>query len=790
MPNDAQYAIETQQRSLFDRDLRPHADVGDVYGKVMANIEFLERSEMVSRDNEWNVPLNDFQTEMIDRYGLSGTKLPGLLYNRATTKQRMLCAIFATPQDVRGIDRLTLTEQLEALKAGKLAVVTEADYNYILSQAAIVEGSETDESGLPLSREGQQAYGRMRDAQANVEPASLSDKLGAWRYMNLLSSPVTTIKNLSGNLLMQQADRISKNRLTEFVDKLAQKKTGTRTIARVTREEAQAGTEAAIQRGRDAFDDYFVAGTSTSRSRNYDVGGDGRVFQSPALELGRNLINFCMDAGDQVFMEKAIVEEMGALERIRAKIRDEETGEMREMSEGERYQEAYARAAQRFYHDDNAMSRVMNGVYNVPIVGKVARVLIPFVKTPSNVALRMFDYSPLGLAKSIFYDGLYEMNANKGADGVGVGFDQEKFVMGVGRGMTGTGVTLAGILLYGAGLIRFGREEEENDRRRGVLGTLGEPYSLYVQIGETKHELAFTLPVTAGLSIGAGIASKLENGDEAMNIVTGILGEQFNQIFDNTYLSSLNDIFRGYDDGAGIAERLVGTTVKSYAQQMFSPSILRAIAKATDPYQRDTQSANSFRQAMAETVVQNWPGLRQTLPIKTDLTGEPMTQHKAYGPGGAWESAVIHFVDSLLTPTATYSDKDDAALCELLDLSYRTGETSFLPTQLASKNELKVTKTLAQKMGDEMGGYTLMLTDEERREANRMYGDILFNGTRGIRYPGPSGEGYEPITGLRGLMESGGWERMSDAERIKAIEETAKTVKELVIVQAVSWAEE
>ena len=221
--------VMQEQPDVTQTEIRDPAeyDAKEVTRRVIANIEAMQADD-VNADNEWGVMMNQFQRDKIDEFRLHGVTLPGLNYNRATVKQRMLCAILATPQDRVGPNGDTLTQQLKDLEAGKLAVVTEADYNYILSQAAIVEGSAVDEVGVPLAREGEQAFGRMKDAQANIQPVSLAEKTSAWRYISLLSSPVTTIKNIDGNLLIQEAERIS-TMGAAWIDKMVAKKTGMRT---------------------------------------------------------------------------------------------------------------------------------------------------------------------------------------------------------------------------------------------------------------------------------------------------------------------------------------------------------------------------------------------------------------------------------------------------------------------------------------------------------------------------------------------------------------------------------
>ena len=224
----------------------PHkrANVGETIRKVLANISALNEQEDISYDNPWKVGLNPFQRKQIAKYGLENVKLPGINYSRATIEQRMLCAIMATPKNDRGKGLMTLTEQLKELdkarknliSGGRLAIVTNADLAYVLAQGAIVEASETDDEGIPFLREGKQAYARMLDAQANIQPVPIGEKAEAWRFISMLSAPATTIKNVTGNEIAKDADRVATASVV-WLDKMIAKKTGTRMIGNTTRAE-------------------------------------------------------------------------------------------------------------------------------------------------------------------------------------------------------------------------------------------------------------------------------------------------------------------------------------------------------------------------------------------------------------------------------------------------------------------------------------------------------------------------------------------------------------------------
>lgn len=763
----------------------------EVVQRITQAIDAMQDADY-STDNRWGLPINSFQHEKIRGFHLENVDLPGLGYNRATREQRMLCAILASQTDDRGAGRQTLTQQLKDLKNGRLAVVTDADINYILSQAAIVEAcDEVDSNGVPLDPEGRTAYARMLEAQGNTLPVSAAEKLRAWQYMNMLSAPITTIKNVGGNQIMDTVEEAGTALFGQWIDRAVAKVTGTRTVAAATSEERAAGRQARQKGFRDAYNDAFVAKTNTSRERKYEVNGQSRVFQHEGLENTRTFISFLMEGTDRMMIEKTVTQEMAALERIGAKIRDEESGEMRAMTRAEIQEEAEKRAYERFFHSQNFLSRTIANAMNEKGLGTIARIVIPFVKTPSNVALRAFDYSPLGLAKAAIYDGLIMMNVNKEENGVGVGFDQYRFVTGMTRGLTGTAVTAIGYALAQAGVLKLGYGDEDNEKRRNALKSMGTPYGSYIDFMGTMHEISWSIPTMAGLEIGLRIWELEKTGElDTFSLFNAIASSSVNQLVDNSYLQTLNRILSGYGTFWDKFGNAMGETAKSFLQMTFVPSSLRATAKMLDPYVRDTSSDNPVVAAINKTIIQNWPGLRQLLPVKYDVTGDAMRQNKAYQEGGKWENAVMSFVDSMLTPTATYSQKDDDALLGLLDLSYRTGETSFLPeAERITNNRITISQALGKSLTGEKKGFVIELTEAESKQLNQLYSSILFGGTGTTKYRKPGSISYYSIQGLRALMDSPQWAKMDDEERIKAVSTMKDECKELIYTLAYSMIE-
>lgn len=760
---------------------KPAQIVEDIYDKAdrtYADLSTLPQD--VSRDNPWNLPLNPAQMALIRQYGLMGEKLPGASYSRASQTQRMLAAIISTPNNVRGDGLLTLCQQLEAMKQG-LAVVTEADLSYIAGQASEVLAQGVTDAGTPATVEGRIAMMRMYDTQANTVPATAGQKFTAIRYDNMLSAPATWVRNVASNVLVAPLEKAS-TWLASAADAAVAKRTGTRTTAYTTKEERAAGRDAAVQEVVNTVRDYFVTHADTSHGRKYDKGNRGRTFQNAWLDAYDNIVGFAMQIGDRPFYEACYAEELAVIKRLGMK-KQEMDGEgrtyMRDMTAEEMHDEATMRALERVFQEDSA---VVNWLNRAPEeVGFFLKTIIPFAKTPTNIARRMLQYSPVGLTKSILWDGLAKGMRNNGKD-----FDQRKFVMGVGRGLTGTGMIAAGAILGAMGAMHFGRGDEEDARLRAMRTAEGEPYGMYLRMGDMDIEIDWALPSAAPLILGASMAQRMQDGETGLTLGLGMLADMGDELFNNSFLSALNDVFRGYEDTTGLATRFAQTMTENLLNQTLSPSFIRAIAKATDPYVRDTTDDSLVWSVLKQNVIQYWPGLRQMLPIKTDITGDKVLQSGYYSWGKEHQNAVLHFMNTFLTPTMPIGEKNDAAILELVDLSYRSGETSFLPGYLVtSGGKLRINKKEADTWNLGKQAIELNLNAEETRRANELYGNILFNGTQGVKYPKAKYGNYaaNEVEGLRAMMESRDWERMTDEERIKAVKDAQAMAKEIVAVQ-------
>ena len=500
--------------------------------------------EETTTNNRWKIPLANWQMELIKRYNLQGENICGDDYSQATTRQRMLAATLGATSNARTFagaggneyGLLTLIQQLEFMNHG-YAVTTEQDIYYttdLMQQFMAVQGNTEQDD--PNSYKAAVALGRLYDAQANVIPATVGEKFSSWRYNNMLSSPKTWSKNVWANVVKMPMESVSKV-LMVGLDKIVSLKTGDRTEGFSTAsEEAKSWLEAGDAISK-VITDALIFKTDTSHGRKYqDSKAPVRTWQDTNLiskyaDVCGKIISTVMSAGDAGFYAKELYKQEAILKRLNTMSKTKRTDE-------EIHAEAIQRALAKVFQQDNAVADMLLKVRNSSAAAELlVSSLIPFIQTPTNVAMDIISYSPIGLGYSVFKEGIY--NAAHDAmlksgmihakdselvDGKltpdSFKFSQKAFVEGVARGLTGTGIAAMGMAMMSAGLLRFGRDnDKDKQRQRNVEKSLNRPYGLYIQIGDHEYEIDWAGSFGTSLAIGASVYNELQKDDHTLGDV-------------------------------------------------------------------------------------------------------------------------------------------------------------------------------------------------------------------------------------------------------------------------------
>lgn len=712
--------VDTTARQVADeiRDMQN----GDEVTRLLAQPEFT----IDSTNNRWGIPINEQQQALIDRYGLNRVRRPGVFYNRATTQQRMLEAILATPNPLELTGNgLNLIQRLEYLQAGE-AVVTNADLDYIGMHLAAFAASDTDTQN---SREGDLHLSRAYEAYGNITPATGREKARTWRYTSMLLSLPSAARNVIGNALQNTINATSHGIAVEL-DRIASLATGERTMAHLSLQDRVEGWQRFTEETQNTFRDFFTDRSITKTGEDrYNLNQRGRVFQNQPMESMRLIEGYLMSVGDRNFWRKAYVNSMAEQQRVAAQNGVELD-----------YDEAVTRATNEAnyatFSEDSAVRDALGMLKQVPVVGEVLDFVMPFTGVPTNIVKRMWQYSPAGLASSAV------RHAWRGLSGQD--FNQLDFVNSMSRGLTGTALFAVGMALGSLGYIKLGTGEEDDQKVYGIESAQGKQYAPYIKVGDEYISLSAFAPAVTPFIMGATANELFSEDTEFWNALYNAAISGFDQILDASYMSNLKDIFGGY----GSVSENIGHTVLSSAISQNIPSVVSQLAIALDPYVRDTKEKNSLMEILNAGLIQKIPGLRETLPEKVDVAGRSVES----------KEGLRNFFDPLTTSNAI----DDPALNELMRLYDTHGSSAGFPSDALSGRKNTLTGVLGEVEG------------EDKETYRKRYGELWRLGGTTFDEDG----NRVTLTGVTDLIETTAYKAMTDKEKMEAISgivEAAKT---------------
>ena len=231
-------------------------------------------------------------------------------------------------------------------------------------------------------------------------PAKIKDKWNAWRYLSMLGNPRTHIRNIIGNAVFWPAVRI-KGYIAAAIEK------GT-----VKPEERTSSFRKTPESKRYAKKDFEAVkkelqGVNAKYAITDDIESKRRIFKNRTLEFLRKKNSDLMEAEDMWFLksyyEDAFARVMTA-RKISGTLLDSGTKEGAEALQKIRAV-AMREAQEATYRDANtvaeALSRAQRWAEKNPnravrAAGAGIEAVMPFKKTPLNIAKRGIEYSPIG----------------------------------------------------------------------------------------------------------------------------------------------------------------------------------------------------------------------------------------------------------------------------------------------------------------------------------------------------------------------------------------------------------
>ena len=396
---------------------------------------------------------------------------------------------------------------------------------------------------------------------------------------------------------------------------------------------------------------------------------------------------------------------------------------------------AYDEALKATFKDDNALSNTLSTLKKK--MGKIGDVILPFTKTPANLAMRGFEYSPAGFVKT-FNDFANTKKANKGTM---TNADISRFLGDLSKNITGSGMILLGYSLAKSGIITGGYSENENERNWQKLKGY-QPNAFH--IGNKYYTYDWAQPSSIPLIIGTAIyegMNKMEKEEaseyEALTQGAKSLGQGLINASDAWFnlspLQSVSNILGGGDNASYGNTSPATNILKTLAEypQTLIPAVSGATARTNDTTIRNTYDSTSYANTYVNKMKSKIPGLSKTLPASYDVWGRERKR-------GTDEDA---FVSQFINPgTFGYYNDADSDVDNYIDGLYESikgnenlKDTQVLPRQASNKvtingEEKKLNnveyslrqKTLGEKQKELVRAFSKVaegLTPEEQAKA-------------------------------------------------------------------------
>lgn len=433
------------------------------------------------------------------------------------------------------------------------------------------------------------------------QAAGIREKLFEWFNASILSGPLTHIVNNTSNLLQAVMLPVE----TAGAAAVEVGKAGLRRLAGKTPEprevffgeavEQAFGMARGIEDGVRAFLKTAARGASDLgkvETRGPAIGGKlGKAIRAPLTLLG---------AEDDFW--KAVVSrgEMNA-----AAYREAHKA-------GLRGRDAVARAAELVASPtDDMLARAektaRTRTFQDPVggIGELAyafrrriplgEFVLPFVRTPVNVAKQGLQRTPLNFIRIAYLKSKGQLSGRE--------LSEE-----LGKTAIGSGISAA-IAMKAAGGDISGGGPVDPEQRKALMATGWQPYSIH--IGDKWYSYARLEPIATVIGTVADtveLTRQIPEGD-FKNIASKTAAAIGKNLSSKTFLEGLSNFFETFHDPGNRLERLVGGFAGAAV-----PSAVAQVARAQDPSLREVRT-------ILDSLRARIPGVREELPPKRDVRG-------------------------------------------------------------------------------------------------------------------------------------------------------------------------
>ena len=456
------------------------------------------------------------------------------------------------------------------------------------------------------------AMDQIYDNIAEQVPNTPTDYLDAWRYFAMLGNPRTHIRNAIGNVIFRGAMG-ARNVVSAGLQRaLIPENQRTRTM--IQSKEYMDFAKADLENAMDELTgNKYTDEFGEVRKRQLET-----LYPKPIQAL-MNTSTKGMEYMDLVAKKFTYVRDMANFLKARNVDLENIPKGMLEEARNHAVEQAKYSTFQQYSDLAHALSVYeQNGVAGKLLIGG----MVPFKRTPINIAKAAVDFSPIGLAKGL---NRTVRDVRKGLYTAGESIDQ------LAAGMTGTGIMVLGYFMAKMGLVSA--SGDDNDKQAGFDTAQGtQNYALNIPLpnGDTySYTIDWAAPAAIPLFIGAEFFNSLAERDgeqTAAEVALDSIGKLFEPLLATTMLSGISSSIKSASySSSNPIYGVLGNVASNYAGQ-FVPTLLSQIAKTMDPVRRSTfYDANSKVPKELQRFLQRQgakiPGLSEKMPEYLDVWG-------------------------------------------------------------------------------------------------------------------------------------------------------------------------
>lgn len=653
--------------------------------------------------DQWQQVVDGYRTATDEDIALGGILLSEAVHEGDTALVQQLSAQLAAEGTAAGraVNALRLLKR--ATPEGRLYYIQRMvdklnkDYGKKLNKARDAaeeyEGVHVDDDLAQafLDAETDEARGAALDAIyddiARQIPSSMTraQKLAMqadeWRYLAMLGNPRTHIRNSVGNVVMKGLTGARNAVSTGLQNALLDASKRTRTLSADS--DAVAFAEQDFERMKDAL-------SGNRMDERSEIMRRVKVLPKP-IQAMADLNSKALDAEDMVFKRSAYINGMAKFLTARGvDVKNGIPAEVLEEARGHATEDALRATFQQYSALANSLSRFERGG---PVQRLVVGSMVPFKRTPINIAKTGVEYSPVGLAR-----GIYDMTrkVKTGEASAGRAIDE------IASGLTGSGIAALGAFLAHMGLLA-GAGDDDDKQRYFDIAQGSQEYAL--TIGGHSYTIDWAAPSVLPLFVGVeayrAVKDLFGDGDEDNDDVgvftktATALGRLLDPMLNMTMLSGLSGTLQSaaYNQ-TNMLSGVAGNVATNYLGQ-FVPTLAGQVARTIDPVRRTTfYDKNSDVPKSIQSLLQRQgakiPGLSQRMPEYLDVWGR---QDRGS------DNVLLRAVENFISP-GYYSKRNTSAVDEELQRLNDAGYEGMLPKSVQKSAKVGDKRMTAQQWQD------------------------------------------------------------------------------------------